>query len=453
MIMRDMGGLGSYSLLFTSYLVSSTLFMPLWGRGADRHGRKWPLMMALLLFLAGSLIAGIAQSLPVFLAARVIQGTGASGIIPLSFTAIADSYSLEERTRLQGYLSGTWGIASLIGPYIGGALAESYGWRWVFYINLIPGVVALLLIYLYYHEARRDEVPQAASLASIICSIIFVGGMLAAIEITQMKFDIQSLMIWGAVILSLTLFISVERHAAHPLIPRALYSSRIFIVGCLSGFFSSGMIIGLASYSPLFFQSILGYSATESGLLLAPFSVAWVLASIPATRMLLKHDRAHLIITGHFLCVVCFALFICFFDRLSTPSIVFSMIIGGIGMAYNYPPVLISIQHSVPRQHVGFATSGLTWIRNQGAALFTAVMGAYLVQSLGSNLGDRFSGRKSLMNPELLEELAGNEALRAALMNALKGIFIIMGILTVLALLVALSLKNDEKNLHHNHHR
>lgn len=378
-IMQEIGGLDSYSHIFTSYLIASTLFIPVWGRLADHQGRKKLFLTAMGLFLLGCFFCGISQNISQLIWARAFKGIGAAGIVPIGLTILADIFELEQRTKIQGFLSAAWGISSLIGPFLGGSLTDSFGWRWVFFINIVPGILAMLFIHYNFSEKKKTPSTLGLSFWSFASSTFLVCCLLLSLEsLKKMNFLWATLLALGFV-LGLFWFSHAERKAKHPLVPKILLTKRLFVIGCLTGFFTSGLVIGLASFGPLLFQNIFDYSATESGLLLMPFSLSWVFASIFSARMMLKYNYKKLLHFGFALAFLGCCLLLVFFFKLNTFIIVACMIIMGVGMAYNYPIVLIAIQHHVGKNHVGFATSSLSWVRNLGATLGTSFMGLALI--------------------------------------------------------------------------
>jgi len=407
-IIHEMGGLNSYSWMFISYLLTSTLFMPLWGRASDYWGRKKLFLIAMTIFLLGCTLCGLSQNMTQLILARAFKGIGGGGLIPLAFTILADVFDLKSRTKVQGFLSATWGISSIIGPFIGGALADTLGWRWVFYICLFPGVIAIYLISKFFHEKHTKKHHFNLSIKSLINSFIFIITLIVGLERIKSADYILALPLCAAAFFVFIYFCYSEVKAKYPLIPPQLYQHKIFTMGCLTGFCCSGMIIGLASFSPLLFQAVMNYTATQSGLLLVPFSLAWVFGSIVSTRMMLTYNYKKLLFFGFSSTFVGFLFFMIQFYHLTTMFIIFCMILMGLGMAFNYPIVLISMQHDVPKNNVGFATSGLTWIRNLGSTIGTTVMGLILIVVFKNKLLMTITPAKS---DTLLEALKQNPQL------------------------------------------
>lgn len=377
-IARDIGGLDSYSWIFSIYLLTATLSMPLWGRMADQIGRKKLFIASMCIFLLGSVLCGCARSMTELIVFRGIKGFGSGGLFPLAFTIVADIYPFGERSKVQGYLSSVWGLASIIGPFIGGGLTDLFGWRSIFFINLIPGGASIFLIARHFHESYAAKGKLALSFGSLAASSAAVSLLLGAMSLWQYGFIVPG---WGLLALAAVTsiaFVSLERRVPYPLIPPTLLKNRIFLMSGLTGFFSSMMVIGLSSFGPLLFQSVMGFTPTQSGLLLVPFTIAWVIGSIVSTRLLLVHHYRKLLIAGTVMTFFGFLSWMVLYDRLNVVLISLTLMVAGFGMAFNYPVALITTQTSVAPDQVAFATSGIAWIRNLGTTVGTTFMGVAL---------------------------------------------------------------------------
>lgn len=377
-IAREIGALDSYSWLFTAYLLTATLSMPVWGRVADQLGRKKLFLISLGAFLFGSVLCGLSQNMTQLIIFRAIKGIGGGGIFPLAFTIIADIYPFNERAKIQGYLSGVWGVSSIIGPYIGGELTDLFGWRSIFFINLVPGAFAIFLIAKYMKETYPTQTEIQFSLKSLAAATLFVLLLLLALMLLQISHTGESAALGCASIITFVLFIYLEKTEKHPFISPELIKNRVFVMGCLTGFFTSMMVMGFSSFAPLLFQAVLGYTPTQSGELLVPFTVAWVIGSVFSTRLLINHHYRNLLLFGTWGTFLGFLVFMLLFFQLNTAFICATTIVMGVGMSFNYPIALITTQHCVPEDQVGFATSSMAWVRNIGTTIGTTVMGVTL---------------------------------------------------------------------------
>lgn len=388
-VIASLGGLQVYSWVFAAYLLTSTVAMPLWGRCADLYGRRPVYLWGLALFLAGSALSGLAQSMPQLVLFRALQGLGAGALLPLGLTIIGDLYGLAERARMQGYFSSTWGVASIIGPLIGGFLTDHLSWRWVFYANLPPGLVAggLLAWGLGRAPAARGRVAMdlrgaaafAAGMALLLGALVEVGRGGAGPRPGHLA------MLAGAGLL-LGLFFEWERRAPEPLLPLHLFANRIFRAAATSGFLAGMAMFGALSFIPLFVQGVLGGSAMEAGRVLTPFVLGWVALSVTSARLLLRVGYRRLVVSG----MVCLALAFSLFSRMGVGTTrietMGTMLLAGVGMGLTMLPLLIAVQSAVPRRDLGAATSATTFFRAIGGAVGVAVMGAVLAHGLHAEL-------------------------------------------------------------------
>lgn len=449
-IVEDLGGLNHYSWVFTIYLLTSTLAMPFWGHAADHWGRKKLFLASMSLFLVGSFLCGLSQSMGQLILFRAIKGLGGGGLIPLAFTILADIYDLKNRTKIQGYISSVWGIASLIGPFIGGVLADTLGWRWIFFINLVPGGFALYFILHYLNEPYQHRGPWNLSLKSFLSSFLFITAFLTTLESIQQFHYTRALFLALVTVISFSIFLYYEKTEKFPLIHPELFKRRLFLMSCLTGFLSSAVVLGLSSFGPLLFQIVLGYTPTESGFFLMPFTVAWLLLSIVSTRLILKVHYRKLLFVGFFTTWLGMALLCYFFYELTTLKIILCMLVLGVGLAFNYPITLLTTQYDAPKNLVGFSTSALMWVRNMGATIATAIMGMTLVttyrnQVIGASLqsGDQEFLRLLQENPnrifgaDIFGQIRNNPILQNFMQHSLFTVFIVMFLATLLALFCA----------------
>lgn len=449
-IIKDLGGLNHYSWVFTIYLLASTLAMPFWGHAADHWGRKKLFLTSMSLFLVGSFLCGLSQSMSQLILFRAIKGLGGGGLTPLAFTILADIYDLKNRTKIQGYISSVWGVASLVGPFIGGFLADTLGWRWIFFINLIPGGFALYFIWRHFQEPYQNRGPWKLSLKSFLSSFLFITAFLTTLEYIQQFRYTWAIFLAVVTVASFGIFWHYEKTEKFPLIHPELLKRRMFLMSCLTGFLSSAVVLGLASFGPLLFQIVLGYSPTQSGFFLMPFTVAWLLLSIVSTQLILKMHYRKLLFVGFFMTWLGTALFCFFFYDLTTMKIIFCMLVLGVGLAFNYPITLLTTQYDAPKNLVGFSTSALMWVRNMGATISTAIMGVILVTTYRDQIlqiSEQDGGQELLRtlqeNPnrifgaDVFTQIQANPILQDFMEHSLFAVFAVMFFATLLALFCA----------------
>jgi EmrB/QacA subfamily drug resistance transporter len=434
-IVSHLGGLAIYSWVFTAYMLASTTTVPIFGKLADLHGRRPVYLSAMGLFLLGSLLSGLAQSMPQLIAFRTVQGIGAGGLIPLAFTMIGDMFSAEQRARMQGLFSSVWGISSVVGPLLGGFLVDQVSWRWVFFINIAPGLVASVLVWAAWRDEARE--PGTARV-----SIDYVGAALLTVGVVTLLlglFELSTVTGWLLVALAVIFLGSlawIEQRAADPILPMTLFKERLFAIACVQGLLSGWALFGSIAFVPLFVQSVLGTSATAAGATLTPLILAWVTASIIGGRLVLRFSYRALVILGAgMLTLGAFLL-----SRVSVDASQFGLTIYlammGVGMGLTVPIFLIIVQTSVRRQVRGTATSTLQFSRSIGGALGVNVMGVIFsfgltASMIAAGLDPTSVSVDSLLNPppgsapsaELIASLRGvlTEATRGTFFTAFIG--------------------------------
>jgi EmrB/QacA subfamily drug resistance transporter len=424
-IVGQLGGLEHYSWVFSAFMLASTTAVPLYGKLSDIYGRRNLYVSAMALFLIGSVWCGLANSMTALIFARALQGIGAGGILPLAFILIGEMFTLEQRARMQGLFSGVWGVSSIVGPLLGGFLVDQLSWRWIFYINIVPGLVAAALVALAWrdHHAHGQERP----------AIDYAGAALLTVSVVMLLLGLMGsgasswILLSGSVVLFI-LLLWVERRAADPVLPLSLFRDRLFSTATAHGVFTGWALFGSVSFIPLFVQAVLGTTATQAGITLTPLLLGWVTASIIGTRLMLTigYRTLGLIGTASFT-IGAFLMSQAGMNTSQTSLMVFVTLMG-IGMGLSIPSYLIAVQTSVNRRQLGTATSTLQFSRSIGGTLGVSVMGAALSARLASNLVE------SRLDPELvrqlLDPLPGAEVViaegaRAAMADAIHLVFII----------------------------
>lgn len=452
-IVASLGGLRIYSWVFTAFLLTSTVTMPIWGRLSDLVGRRRTYVVGVTLFLAGSALSGLSQSMTQLILFRALQGLGAGSLITLGMTVVGDLYELEARARMQGYFSGVWGGASLVGPLIGGLLADHVSWRWVFYINLPFGALAALAIFWGLPgratPERRVSIDYAGTgLFALAVSALLLGLVEAGRGASWLTPLVLGMLALAAALL--ITFVAVERRAAAPLIPLDLFRGPMFRAAALTGFLAGMAMFGAVSFIPLYVQAVVGTTATQAGFVLTPFMLGWVSCSILSTRLVLRVGYRAVVVTGMTGLALAFFLMVEWAPGMSRTTAMRDVLLAGIGMGFNMVPMLIAVQSSVPRTILGAATSVTQFFRTIGGAIGIAVMGTVMSYRLHTELltlsaGAGPPGRGLLDNLDLLVnprtrgmlDLALETGLRLALDRALHGVFVVGLIISLAALAAA----------------
>lgn len=435
-IVGQLGGLEHYSWVFSAYMLTSTTTVPLYGKLSDLYGRRKLYVLAMALFLLGSIWSGQAYSMTQLILARGLQGIGAGGIMPLAFILIGEMFTLEQRARMQGLFSGVWGVSSIVGPLLGGFLVDQLSWRWVFYINILPGLLAAALVAFAWRDTLHGHGRPVVDYAGAG----LLMGSVVTLLLGLMEYGTSSS--WILIVVSVVLFIAllwVENRAADPILPLHLFRERLFAISITHGILTGWAMFGSISFIPLFVQSVLGTSATQAGITIAPMLLGWVGASILGTRLLLKVGYRRLAIVGTSFLVLGSFLMSRVDANINQYVLMSFVTLMGIGMGFSIPPFLIAVQTTVERRYLGTATSTMQFSRSIGGTLGVSVMGAALSARLVSNLSA--SGLDLDLVTQLLNPLPGSETVidagvRIAVANAINLVFVIAFVAAVLGLAV-----------------
>jgi EmrB/QacA subfamily drug resistance transporter len=384
-VVGTLGDLHMYSWVFSGFLLTSTVTMPLWGRLSDLYGRRPAYLTGLTIFLAGSALSGLSRSMLELIAFRMVQGLGAGSLITIGMTVVGDLFKLERRAKMQGLISGVWGVASLVGPLLGGLLTDYVSWRWVFYVNLPFGALAMWLIAGGLPRGRAAERRPTIDTAGIVLFALGVSALLLAlVEAGRVGhwggLDVAGLLAVAAV--ALGLFVSVERRAKEPMVPLTLFANRIVLAAIVTGFLAGMAMFGAISFVPLFLQTVTGTTATVAGFVLTPFVIGWVALSAASPRLVLRIGYRPVVFAG-MLCLALAFVLLARWDAALTPAAAMShVLVAGVGMGLNMVPMLIAVQGAVPRSELGIATSLTQFFRAVGGAIGLSVMGAVMAQRL-----------------------------------------------------------------------
>jgi EmrB/QacA subfamily drug resistance transporter len=384
-VVASLGGIRIYSWVFSGFLLTQTVTMPLWGRFSDLYGRRPVYLAGLATFLVGSALSGAAHDMVQLILFRMVQGLGAGALMTLGYTIIGELFGLERRARMQGYISSVWGIASLMGPWVGGLLTDHVSWRWVFYINLPFGAVAMALIAGALTSAAR---PARRPIVDGVGVALFAAGvsalLLGIVEAGRVgswsQSEVVALLVLGAGVL--VAFVAVERSAAEPIVPLRLFRSRMVLAAVVTRFLAGMAMFGALSFVPLFLQTVTGASATRAGVVLTPFVLGWVVMSVVSARLVLRVGYRTVVLIGMASLTVAFLLFQRWSVTLSAGSAMLDVLLAGIGMGMVVVPMLIAVQSVVARRDLGAATSLTQFFMSIGGALGLSLMGAVMSQRL-----------------------------------------------------------------------
>jgi EmrB/QacA subfamily drug resistance transporter len=394
-ITSDLGGLKELSWVVTAYLLASTASTPIWGKLSDLYGRKLMLQSAVVVFVVGSAMAGLSQSMSQLIATRALQGLGGGGLMVLVMAVIADLIPPRERGRYTGLFGAVFGLASVIGPLLGGYITEHFSWRWIFYINLPLGIAAFVVLGAVLHLPRHREKASidwlgAGLMVAGVVSLLLVtvwGGQ----EYAWLSPEIVGLGAFG--VLMVVLFVLQERRAAEPIVSMDLFRNRVFTVTSAIGFVTGFAMFGSIVYLSIYLQVVDGSSPTVAGLQLLPLMAGIIVTSIVSGRLITRTGRYKVFpIIGTGLATVALLMF----SRLGgdTPywQIAIAMAILGAGLGNVMQVLVLAVQNSVAPRELGAATSGSTFFRSIGGSFGTAVFGAVWAARLASELAGLLPG-------------------------------------------------------------
>ncbi|MFE7650243.1 MDR family MFS transporter [Streptomyces phaeoluteigriseus] len=452
-IVGDLGGLEHLSWVVTSYTLATAASTPIWGKLGDMYGRKGAFLSSIVIFLAGSVLSGMAQDMGQLIGFRAVQGLGAGGLMVGVMAIIGDLVPPRERGKYQGMMAGVMAIAMIGGPLVGGTITDHWGWRWAFYINLPLGAVALGLITAVLHlpkkrsQARIDYL-GAGLLTVGITSIVLVttwGGT----EYAWSSARIMELI--GIGVATLVGFVFWQTRAVEPILPLHIFRSRNFTLMAVIGFITGFVMFGATLFLPLYQQSVQGASATNSGLLLLPMLGAMLVTSMVAGRITTSSGRYKIFpVVGSALMIVGLYLLSTMDTGTSRFTSGVFMAVVGLGMGCLMQITMLVAQNSVEMKDMGVASSSATLFRTLGSSFGVAIMGALF----NSRVQDAMSERAGALGSKITEQSAqldaaslaklpapAREAYQFAVSDGTHAAFVLGAVVAVVALVAAVFVK------------
>ncbi len=449
-IVSDLGGANHLSWVVTSYLLAETIMTALIGKFGDLYGRKPMFLLSVVLFLAGSALCGMADSMLWLVGSRAIQGLGAGGLMVTAMAVIADVVPLSERGRYQGVMGSVFGVSTVAGPLLGGLFVDHLSWRWAFYVNIPLGIVVLIVASITLPSVKAAVGPKIDYLG-----ILFIG--LAATGLTLVTTWGGNEYAWTSTVIiamaagsvvALVLFVLAEKRAAEPLLPLRLFRSGVFTVCSIMSFIIGFAMLGGVTYLPTYLQFVHGASATESGLQMLPLVLGLLVASVGVGQTISKTGRYRLFpIVGTVLIGVGLFLLSLLDNTTSYVETAGFMLVLGLGVGLCMPVPTVVVQSTVDYSDLGVATSGVSFLRTMGSSFGVAVFGSIYAHQLPERLG--VAAQTAQVDPRVASTVEGVRSLpdearsviTAAYADSLHVVFLWAVPVAGLGFLVALLLK------------
>lgn len=385
-IVADLGGLEHYSWVFSAYMLGMTVTVPLYGKLSDLYGRRPFFVVGILLFSAGSVVAGLAPSMEVLIAGRAIQGLGAGGLIPLAIAVIGDIIPPRRRGKWQGVSGAVFALSSIVGPATGGWIADNASWRWAFFVGLPLGAIALAVIWIGFGARERHERHSIDFLGAFLLTAGTATGLLAGVwgGVEYPWASAQVIGLFSAAALSLAAFVLWERRAAEPILPPDLFRNRTFAASQAALFAVGGAMFGTIMFVPLFVQAVQGESATSSGAVLTPLMLGIIVASVVAGQIVSRTGRYRgVLLVGPPLMAAGLYLLTRLGVDSSPGETTRAVVVVGVGIGLQMQTFTVVVQNAVPRRMMGVATASTQFFRSIGATAGVTVMGAIVIARLG----------------------------------------------------------------------
>lgn len=456
-IVGDLGGFALYSWVFSAYLLMNAVTVLIYGKLSDLFGRKPILTFGIIIFLIGSILCGTAETMEMLILFRFIQGFGAGAVMPIATTIVGDIYSNEERGKIQGYLSSVWGISAVSGPALGGLLVEYVSWRYVFWINVPLGILAIAGLWLYLHENIEKKKHQIDFPGAILLTVSISSLMIVLVE-AGANWSWSSPETIGLIslsVLTFILFIFQERRAAEPMMPFNIWRERSIFIANMTSLTTGVMLIGISSFLPAFVQGVMERSPIVAGFTLTAMSIGWPIASAVGGRLLYTIGYRTTSLIGGVSLILGSVLFATLTPEAGPLWAASGSFLVGVGMGLTSTAFIVSIQSTVAWQQRGIATAANMFMRNLGNTVGAALLGGILNSRIISYMKEHdaedqdmsINTANVLLNESERMKLpaALKAILQDALTNALHSVYIVVFIFAIISLLFIVFLPKKEK--------
>ncbi|HWI50546.1 MAG TPA: MDR family MFS transporter [Symbiobacteriaceae bacterium] len=403
-MIADLHGESIFTWVLTAYMLASTSIVPVVGKLADIYGRKVFYLAGLALFVGGSMLCGASQSMTQLIIFRSLQGVGGGMLMPIAFTIVGDLFPGEQRAKMQGVFGAAWGLASIIGPKLGGWITHTYSWRWIFYVNLPVGIIAFVLMSLYYKESRGERRP-IDWLGSVT---VTAGIVLFLLALTQggngwAWSSWQSVTLFSAAAALLIAFTIIETRVEEPVLDLSLFKNRTFTVMSSVGFLMGAGMFGAVVFVPWFIQGVVGVDPNQAGSVMTPMMMTVVIFSVLAGRLALKLPYRYQITAGFLLVAVGFLTMTRWSVETTKLQATISTMIVGAGLGMMMPILTLAVQNAFPASRRGVVTSATTFFRSVGGTVGVAVFGVIFNGQMSQRFQETLAPKMAQMAPMLAQ--------------------------------------------------
>ncbi|WP_061808829.1 MDR family MFS transporter [Rossellomorea vietnamensis] len=386
-IVEDLGGSELYTWVISVYLLAIVISTPVFGKMADLFGRKIMFTIGVSIFLAGSMLSGLSQSMEQLVLFRLIQGIGAGALTTLPFTIIGDVFTFEMRAKMQGWMSSVWGIAGIAGPLAGGFIVDTVSWHWIFYMNLPFGIVSLFLLWTSLKEnieKKKRKIDYSGIFTFAVSITAFLYALTLLKEHHHVTGGILTLLIVAAV--GMSLFLWIESKVEEPMLPLSLFKNRFITISMIAGFLLGFILVAITFYIPLWVQGVTGLNATLSGVTMLPMSITWPLAAVLSGKLMAKTSIGRITVMGISVITAGCVGLVLFNENTIVPLMMIVTAMIGFGFGLSLTAFTVAVQSSVEWKVRGAAMGTFNLMRNLGQSIGIAVSGLWLSDQLSGHV-------------------------------------------------------------------
>ena len=382
-IVDELGGSALYTWVISVYLLALVISTPVFGKMADLYGRKLMFTIGTIIFLIGSMLSGISQTMEQLVIFRLIQGIGAGALATIPFTIIGDVFEFKMRAKMQGWISSVWGIAGIVGPLAGGLIVDQITWHWIFFMNLPFGIISLILLWTALHE-NIEKKKQIIDYAGITTFAISMTAFLYALTLLKEYKHVTNniIMMFIIAIIVLSLFFWIEAKGREPMLPLSLFKNHFITISNIAGFLLGFILVTVTFYIPLWVQGVTGLNATYSGIAMLPMSLTWPIGAVLSGKWMSKKSIGSITLIGNAIIIIaCFG-FVFFTTNTTIPWMMVVTGVIGFGFGLAFTAFTVAVQSSVEWKIRGAAMGSNNLMRNLGQVIGIAISGLLLSDEL-----------------------------------------------------------------------